>query len=379
MEGDNEMTEFIETTGRSEAAAIETALKQLGLERDEVSIQVVHRAKTGFMGFGSKLAKVRVSYEKEEIPEESTKIEEKEPFVQVEIKTEVETVSETKVHTPEPTVEKEDSSDTIIEETEKKDLEPVDSLETFTEQAEEKEVPEAEAVQPVQAPIFSVPIVEEQGAETPKTNKTNKKKGKQYGSGSISLSEQEDIQVETLRFLEGLLKHLQVVAVPEVSFPGGDVVAVKLEGENLAVLIGRRGETLDAIQQITGYVVQKSCKKRVRIFLDAENYREKREETLIKLAEKMAGQAVKNRRNVPMESMNAYERHIIHEALSDFPKVYTYSTGSDPNRRIVVAYQGANNQSNQNKPPQNKKTKRPNKKSYQQDFTTQKSEKPTSE
>ena len=112
---------------------------------------------------------------------------------------------------------------------------------------------------------------------------------------------------------------------------------VLLVGEGLGALIGRRGETLDAIQQLTSYSVNRTG-GRVRVQLDAEGYREKREQSLQHLAKKVAGKVVKYRRSVTLEPMNAYERHVIHTALQEVPGVTTYSTGIDPNRRVIVAY-----------------------------------------
>ena len=113
---------------------------------------------------------------------------------------------------------------------------------------------------------------------------------------------------------------------------------VLLVGERLGQLIGHRGETLDAIQQLTSYAVNRSGSGRVRVQLDAENYREKREQSLQHLARKVAAKVTKYRRSVTLEPMNAYERHVIHTALQDVPNVTTYSTGTEPNRRTVVAY-----------------------------------------
>jgi spoIIIJ-associated protein len=106
----------------------------------------------------------------------------------------------------------------------------------------------------------------------------------------------------------------------------------------MGALIGHRGETLDAIQQLTGYAVNRGRSHRARIHVDAEGYRARREESLERLARKTAARVVKYRRNVTLEAMNAYERHVIHSALQDFAGVTTYSTGTEPNRRTVVAY-----------------------------------------
>ena len=113
---------------------------------------------------------------------------------------------------------------------------------------------------------------------------------------------------------------------------------MRLQGQDLGAIIGRRGETLDAIQQLTNYAINHGQSKRVRIHVDAEGYRSKREEALQRLAVKVAGKVVKYRKNMTLEPMNAYERHVIHTALQDYPNVTTYSTGVEPNRRTVVAY-----------------------------------------
>ncbi len=139
-------------------------------------------------------------------------------------------------------------------------------------------------------------------------------------------------------FLTGLLEHMESSAQVKVYMDSEGRYKVILEGEKLGALIGRRGETLDAIQQLTNYSVNKGGDKRVRIHVDAENYRLKREQSLQHLAHKVAGKVLKYRRNVTLEPMNAYERHVIHTALQDVDGVTTYSMGTDPNRRVIVAY-----------------------------------------
>ena len=143
-------------------------------------------------------------------------------------------------------------------------------------------------------------------------------------------------RIET--FMKGLLEHMDSDAVPQAKKVDDDTYAVELIGNSLGMLIGRRGDTLDAIQHITNYSVNHGQNKRVRINVDAENYRKKREESLERLALKVAGKVVRSRRNLTLEPMNAYERHVIHAALQDYPDVTTYSTGTEPGRRIVVAY-----------------------------------------
>ena len=139
-------------------------------------------------------------------------------------------------------------------------------------------------------------------------------------------------------FMQGLLTHMGSDAVPHAVATGEDAYMVELVGENLGALIGRRGDTLDAIQHLTNYAVNRGETKRVRINVDAESYRAKREESLQRLAKKVGAKVTKYRRNITLEPMNAYERHVIHAALQDMPDVTTFSTGTEPNRRIVVAY-----------------------------------------
>ena len=134
------------------------------------------------------------------------------------------------------------------------------------------------------------------------------------------------------------MAQLHVQATPKIRVAEDGSYKVVLQGQGLGAIIGRRGETLDAIQQLTNYAVNRGQSKRVRIHIDAENYRAKREESLQRLAVKVAGKVVKYRKNVTLEPMNAYERHVIHSALQDYPDVTTYSTGTEPNRRTVVAY-----------------------------------------
>ena len=276
------MREFIDVTGKTEDEAIAKALAQLGLDRDDVSVEILERAKSGFLGIGASPAKVRVKYgpEEEEIIPAAPVVEEvKSAPKQAEKKTEKK--SEKKGE----------------KKTEKK---PAPVKEKAPKQAE---------------PVEEVISVAEMGEEV------------------------NDEKAQAIRtFLSGLLEQMECPAEIHVYLPEKGRYKVILEGKNLGALIGRRGETLDAIQQLTSYSVNRNGGGRVRVQLDAENYREKREQSLQHLAHKVAGKVVKYRRSVTLEPMNAYERHVIHTALQEVPGVTTYSTGTEPNRRIIVAY-----------------------------------------
>ncbi|MFR8334200.1 MAG: RNA-binding cell elongation regulator Jag/EloR [Oscillospiraceae bacterium] len=143
-------------------------------------------------------------------------------------------------------------------------------------------------------------------------------------------------KIET--FLKGLLERMGSTAVPMPGRTNLKSTRWSSSGKDLGMLIGRRGETLDAIQHLTNYAVNHNCEGRVRISVDAEDYRVKREESLRRYARKKAQQVLKRRRRTTLEPMNAYERHVIHAALQEMDNITTYSTGTDPNRRVIIEY-----------------------------------------
>ena len=147
-------------------------------------------------------------------------------------------------------------------------------------------------------------------------------------------------------FVSGLLEHMGIQAEIEITARDNGGVNVNLSGSNMGAVIGRRGETLDAIQHLTNYAVNRGSDKHMHISVDAESYRAKREESLVRLAEKMAAKAIKYKRSMALEPMNSYERHVIHTALQDYEGVTTSSTGTEPNRRVVVSYEKPQRTSN---------------------------------
>ena len=139
-------------------------------------------------------------------------------------------------------------------------------------------------------------------------------------------------------FVKGLLEHMDSKAVPHATKTDDNTYHVELVGEDLGYLIGRRGDTLDAIQHLCNYSVGRTVEGHIRINVDAEEYRAKREDSLRKYARKKAQQVLKARRRTTLEPMNAYERHVIHAALQDMENITTHSTGTEPNRRVVIEY-----------------------------------------
>lgn len=181
-------------------------------------------------------------------------------------------------------------------------------------------------------PVKTQPVkVPAKKPETAQKSEPRKAEPRQYATGS------QEKEVES--FLRGLLERMGVECTIDISEREGGGLEVKLDGPNMGAVIGRRGETLDAIQHLVNYAVNRGSDKRMHISVDAEGYRSKREESLVHLAHKMAAKAIKYKRSMALEPMNSYERHVIHTALQDYEGVSTSSTGVEPNRRVVVNYE----------------------------------------
>ena len=151
----------------------------------------------------------------------------------------------------------------------------------------------------------------------------------------------EDETLKATEFLRNITEKLGMDTEFDASFDEEEKkMNIELKGEGLGLLIGRRGETLDAIQYLTNIFVNKGSDDYIKVTIDAENYRERREDALVTLAKRTAQKATKYKKNMIIEPKNPYERRIIHEALQDYPGVTTYSIGEEPNRKVVVAYKG---------------------------------------
>jgi len=137
-------------------------------------------------------------------------------------------------------------------------------------------------------------------------------------------------------FLMSVFKRMNINAAIDLD-EDEDSLLLKVKGKDIGVIIGRRGETLDSLQYLTSLVVNKNRKSHKRVVIDVENYRQKREEALVKLANRLAERVVKYRKNVTLEPMNPYERRIIHSSLQNNKYVETYSIGEEPNRKVVIA------------------------------------------
>ena len=335
------MQKFLEATGENRDAAVENALKQLGLERDDVSVEVLEIGKKGFLGIGATPARVRVTYEAPDIPaaKPEVKREERKPAPKAEPKQEKPAV---KAEKPAPKQEK------PAEKPQKLSITTDDNTPRLVKAAPADFVPEKlEFERPPRRERSDRPR-RDRGDRNGRDRRPRRPREDRPITPSvpkerelIPVSEAGMQQAEKLAtdFVTGLLAKMgvegQVKTLPQVEC---DQLRLEISGPDMGPIIGRRGDTLDAIQHLTNYAVNRGETKRVRINVDAESYRAKREESLQRLAKKVGAKVTKYRRNITLEPMNAYERHVIHAALQDMPDVTTFSTGTEPNRRIVVAY-----------------------------------------
>ena len=296
------MEKTLIASGKTIDLAIESALTQLGLDRDSVSVMVLQQAKAGFLGFGAQPAKVQVTYEAPDPVPEAPKV----------------ALSSASRSKPK--------------------AKPV------APKAESKPEPKVEAPKPQKAPEAPKEVKKEEPKKAPKENKTPKapKEPKAPKAPKVqkefSPAEPGSVEEKIEVFLKGLLEHMGSQAVPHAWKENDNTYMVELVGDDLGYLIGRRGDTLDALQHLSNYTINRGIEGHIRINVDAEAYRQKREDSLRRYATKKAQQVLKAHRRTTLEPVNAYERHVIHATLQDMDRITTYSVGSEPNRRVVIEY-----------------------------------------
>lgn len=265
--------DFSEKWGTDVEEAVKLALIDLKLERDKVEVTVLEEPSKGFFGIGSKLAKVRVEPKKK-------------------------VVEETAVSEMKPEIKEEQPS--TIEETAESD----------------------------------------KALEQRKTEKRKKDRKKKEKKKTIIPREPEENMVEVedhpaLSFLKDLTEKMGL-NLDITAKTGSSSVYLNIKGKDSGTVIGKRGQTLDAIQYLTSLVVNKENEKYIRVVVDAENYRAKREKTLEQLANRLADKVVKTKKSVRLEPMNPYERKVIHATLQSNPNVTTKSEGEEPYRRVII-------------------------------------------
>lgn len=294
--------EYIEVTGKSVEEAITNACTKLGIPSDKLDYEVIEKGNSGFLGiFNSKPAKIKAR-EKQEEPEVKAVEAHKKPEVPVNTEKKPEKKADDfKKEEPKKEFKSEPKKEF------KKEFKPTDNHNTESV----KEAPKAEA---------------------------------QPKAESFTAEQKEDIKKDIKAFLDSMFGAMSMEVNVDITFDDEEnSVNVDLSGDNMGVLIGKRGQTLDSIQYLTSLVINKNSEKYVRVKLDTENYRKRRKETLESLAKNIAYKVKRSRRPVSLEPMNPYERRIIHSALQSDRFVSTRSEGEEPFRHVVVYLERENN------------------------------------
>lgn len=293
--------EYIEVTGKSIEEAITNACTKLGIPSDKLDYEVIDKGNSGFLGiFNSKPAKIKAREKQEESVVEQVKAEEPKKSIEAHVHT------EKKFEKKADNFKKAEPKKEFKAES-KKEYKPADNHKN----AEVKEAPKAE--------------------EKPKAE-------------PFTAEQKEVIKKDIQTFLNNMFGAMNMEVKADITFDDEEnSVNVDLSGDNMGVLIGKRGQTLDSIQYLTSLVINKNSEKYVRVKLDTENYRKRRKETLESLAKNIAYKVKRSRRPVSLEPMNPYERRIIHSALQADKFVSTRSEGEEPFRHVVVYLERENN------------------------------------
>ena len=280
--------DYITVSAKTLDDAITEALIQLGVTSDQLDYEVIEKGSPGFLGIGMKQAVIKARRKHEE-PE----VSELDELLKEEVKEET------------------------ARETEKEEKEP---QKTADKPVREKKHKNKKKHEPKHEPEKAA---EEKAEEVRK---------------EIELAKVEDQTIEACeKFISDVMKAMNMENVKVTSSIDEEgALSINMEGPNMGILIGKRGQTLDSLQYLTNRVANKTQDGYVRVKLDTEDYRRRRKETLENLARNIAGKVKRTRRTVVLEPMNPYERRIIHSALQSAPAVSTHSEGEEPYRRVVV-------------------------------------------
>ncbi len=300
--------EYITVSAKTLDDAITEALIQLGVTSDQLDYQVIEKGSAGFLGIGMKQAVIKAR--RKEAPAE------KEPEIEIP-KVDVSVVKEpVKKENREVKEEKRDAvkKEVSKKETSKKESSRKDKKDSRKKKSFAKETKEAPAAE---AKEKAAPVKERKEAELAPVEEQTIAACEKFIYDVLKAMDMKDVKVTSSIDEEGAL-------------------SIDMEGSNMGILIGKRGQTLDSLQYLTNRVANKMQEGYVRVKLDTEDYRRRRKETLENLAKNIASKVKRNRRTVSLEPMNPYERRIIHSALQTDPAVSTHSEGEEPYRRVVV-------------------------------------------
>ena len=292
---------------------VNKALDKLQANRNEVNIEVINEAKQGFLGlFGAKDAVVRVSL-KDDVKEKGTG-----DFVKNILNSDSNSVE---------TEQKEDTK--VIED--KKIVEEVKTEPTEDDKEEivEKSVKPEKPAKPVEA---------EEVKETEEAVKSEETEEEQDTEPDVTIDRNDELFITSKNFLKQMIEDMGIDCDIE-SRTEGNMIKFNImcsEESDIGIIIGKRGETLDSLQYIVNLVTNRNADTYIRVILDCNQYRSKRERSLQKLARRLADKAVQTGRDIKLEPMNPYERRIIHTYLQNDEKVNTFSQGNEPNRRVII-------------------------------------------
>ncbi len=273
--------------------AVDLALKELKINREDAEIEVLEESSNGFLGIGSKLARVRVTVREEE-PVATAK---------------------------------------------KSSFDELDAILAGLPENSEQKLPDE-----VRAEYDKFEAEEREDAKAREKARSKEKSRKTKKKYSLSL---EDTMLYEVKKLEPAKDHPLETFLRDIATQMGidldfsvkandELVFAEITGKDTGTIIGKRGSTLDAVQCLASYVVNKDSDKYIRVILDAENYRAKREKTLVNLANRLASKVERSGRPTTLEPMNPYERKVIHCTLQNHPNVKTRSEGKDPYRKVII-------------------------------------------
>lgn len=294
-----------EYTARTVEEALEHALNEMMLTRDDIEYEVVTQPSKGFLGFGHKDAVVRV---KKKVIEELKEI--------------VEDIKEERNVEKEPIVQK-------IKEESHEEVPGTEKISTEASEAVQEKTKEESVSEKETAPVVEVvaEVEEAVAEEVMKSSSEQKNIDKKVAFSAAEAKGRE--------FLSKIFTEMKLDVEIDVKEKNGYLI-FDLKGKNLGILIGRRGDTLDSLQFLLNLVINDKNAPKIKGIIDIENYRKKREETLINLSHKLAAKARKTGQKVVLEPMNPQERRIIHMALQNDRRVNTYSEGEEPYRKVII-------------------------------------------
>lgn len=311
---------FVEKTAKTVEEAVAAALQELNITKEEAVIEVLQEAKKGFLGFFGQDAKVRVTVKEAAVEAPAEAVEEEKG----ELNKAMENLGESLAAV----------AAAATAEVEKKVADIKEKVEQDTQEAKEAVVQKvSEAKEEIGKKAAKVKEDAVDGA----IDALNSLKGEKPAKDARKYVVNDEAVNTAKEFLQKVFNAIKIEVVMEKFINKNDgTVTFKLHGDDMGILIGKHGQTLDSLQYLTNLVANKNSSERVRVIIDVEDYRDRRIETLTRLAHRLADKVKRNGERVALEPMNPHERKIIHMALQSDRKVTTLSEGDEPYRHVVI-------------------------------------------